>query len=195
MTRKISLTSDLLRQLIRLDAETGTLYWKPRRPEFFLGEGAKQTGNAAKWNKRFSGRAIVDTDRTKRRQITILGNRVMYHAAVWAIHTGEMPGNHIDHIDCNPRNNRPENLRICTPADNIRNMKKVMRADGTAPLSRYKGVSFHVEHQKWIAATRVHLGYFESEEDAARTFDDFQRKFKPDFARLNFPQKGERGAT
>jgi hypothetical protein len=45
--------------------------------------------------------------------------------------------------------------------------------------------------QKWVAsiqidATREHLGYFDSETEAAKTYDKAAKKLHGDFAGLNF---------
>ncbi len=47
-------------------------------------------------------------------------------------------------------------------------------------------------HNKWRAAShilgkQVHIGYFDSEVDAARAYDCHVRKVDPQFAYLNFP--------
>lgn len=73
----------------------------------------------------------------------------------------------IDHIDGNRLNNRRENLRIATHAQNSQNKQK---KQGTT--SKYIGVSWHPEAKKWVCwSSNTYLGSFESEEDAARKYD------------------------
>mmetsp|Transcript_35973 Transcript_35973/g.80906 ORF Transcript_35973/g.80906 Transcript_35973/m.80906 type:complete len:476 (-) Transcript_35973:210-1637(-) len=76
--------------------------------------------------------------------------------------------------------------------------KKVIREGGVpvaAPRpnfsSRFKGVSWHVKSRKWKAAITVNgkhqsLGYFASEEDAARKFDEHARGVQG--RKINFPE-------
>ena len=52
-------------------------------------------------------------------QCRVLGKRnFMVHRIVWLLNTGEWPKNTIDHINRDPLDNRFENLRDCTQAEN-----------------------------------------------------------------------------
>jgi hypothetical protein len=73
----------------------------------------------------------------------------------------------IDHIDRNPRNNRRQNLRECTHAENRRNSKKYRNNS-----SGVTGVYWHSQCKKWAAEIKVdykkiYLGLFSSLEEAA----------------------------
>jgi hypothetical protein len=83
-----------------------------------------------------------------------------------------------------------------------------MLKDGTAPSltappirSRYRGVYWNKTHQRWNAriGKNEHVGYYRTEEEAARAFDAAMRErggqnLNP--ARLNFPNgHGERRAA
>jgi AP2-like factor, euAP2 lineage len=59
--------------------------------------------------------------------------------------------------------------------------------------SIYKGVYRHAARKKWMAVIisngRSHwLGQFESEEDAARAYDQAAKELFGEFAYLNFPE-------
>lgn len=91
----------------------------------------------------------------------------------------------IDHIDGNPLNNKKSNLRVCTNAENTRNCGK--RVNNT---SGYKGVSWHKYVKKFFAqigsnGQKIHLGYFDGVEDAARAYNAAALKHFGEFARLN----------
>jgi hypothetical protein len=65
--------------------------------------------------------------------------------------------------------------------------------------SRFKGVWWHAENAKWYAGVTIGgrrrwLGYHVDEADAARAYDTAARRHFGEFASLNFPLPGERGA-
>ena len=100
--------------------------------------------------------------------------------------------NEIDHKNNNPLDNRRTNLRLCTHQENLRNIKKRSNCS-----SFYKGV--HKKDEKWISRyalnnKRYYIGCYESEEDAARAYDDKIRDIFKEFAKFNFPREGEQSA-
>lgn len=96
-------------------------------------------------------------------------------------------GMRVDHINGNVLDNRRLNLRICTETENNRN-----RAAHKGSVSKHKGVVWDKPKLKWRAqisldGKRKFLGYFESEDDAARNYDWWAMRVHREFARLNFP--------
>jgi hypothetical protein len=94
----------------------------------------------------------------------------------------------VDHIDHNSLNNRRSNLRLCTQKENSRNA--VPNRRGT---SRFKGVYFLKRTGKWIATINyngktMHLGSFDDEIEAAKTYDRKAHELFGEFAYLNFPE-------
>lgn len=94
----------------------------------------------------------------------------------------------IDHIDNNGLNNTLVNLRICTQSDNL---KKCI----STGKSKYKGVSFLTTKNKSyiradikICSKQKFLGYFKTEIDAAKAYDDAAILHHGEFANLNFPE-------
>jgi hypothetical protein len=97
----------------------------------------------------------------------------------------------IDHVNRNTLDNQRANLRAASRSQNGANSKKrVFR--GQIATSIYKGVSWYKRQKKWIASIREDdklrfLGYYSSEEDAARAYDTAATRIHGEFARLNFP--------
>ena len=60
----------------------------------------------------------------------------------------------VDHRDGNPFNNRKSNLRICTQADNNKNLK--IRKNNT---SGHKGVCWVTKHSKWMAYIKINTKF------------------------------------
>lgn len=90
-----------------------------------------------------------------------------------------------DHINGNKLDNRRENLRIATRKQNLANKLKF------GGSSKYKGVSLFKRTGKWTAqicpdGEKIHLGYFSSEEEAARAYDKKAMELFGIFARTNF---------
>lgn len=91
----------------------------------------------------------------------------------------------VDHINGNPLDNRKENLRLCSNAEN--NMNKEIRPDNT---TGYKGVYFHKRANKylsqiWYNQKHYYLGLFESPIDAAKVYNAKAIELHGEFAYLN----------
>lgn len=129
-----------------------------------------------KWRYGFKGYPkahIWNDERTKRRTIEM-------HRLIM----GEPAGLQVDHINGDPLDNRRENLRLATNAQNQMNRRKT---NGT---SQFKGVSFY--SGKWHAyierdGIKRKLGTFTNEIDAAQVYDKNAKELFGAFARLNFP--------
>lgn len=77
----------------------------------------------------------------------------------------------VDHINHNTLDNRKQNLRLCTNAENQCNQKGYENT-----TSKYKGVCWHKRDKVWTAQIQrnkkqVHLGYFDSEIQAAKAYN------------------------
>lgn len=98
------------------------------------------------------------------------------------------PGYRTDHVDGNGLNNRRRNLRPATAFQNCANATKT----SSAATSRFKGVTRRKKGDGfvWCARIRVHgqlihLGLYESEEQAARAYDVAAVRHFGDFAKPN----------
>lgn len=179
---------DMLRQLLRLDPETGKLYWRQRGVELFRDGGHSAAHNCAAWNAKRAGReAFTAINAYGYRFGTIFDRPRLAHRVVFALANRRWPQGHIDHRDGDPLNNRPGNLREATIAENMRN-----RRANRAGTSAFKGVSWKMRISRWEvrcadpSGEQRHLGYFTDEIDAARAYDDAAREWHGAFAKLNF---------
>ena len=95
-----------------------------------------------------------------------------------------------DHINGDRLDNRKENLRISTNAENSRNRS----AQTSKTYTRFKGVMFADDKPRskpWYSVICAngkyrYLGNFHTDEEAARVYDDAARRLHGPFARLNF---------
>ena len=100
--------------------------------------------------------------------------------------TSSIKNRQIDHINGNKLDNRIENLRICTQAENNRNRTKSSRN-----RSGFKGVSWDKLLNKWRAQITynyetVYIDSFEDKVAAAIAYDNKAKELFGEFANTNF---------
>ncbi len=110
------LTQDLLKSLIRYDAETGDLVWLVDRN----GRGGKVK----------PGVLAGGIDRKGYVTLVINHKRYSAHRLAWLWMTGAWPTGTIDHKDRNPANNTWTNLRDATHRQNMMNVATRERKSG-----------------------------------------------------------------
>ncbi len=119
---------DFLRKILRYDAETGTLYWRERPQDTFRSGTQSAEHISKRWNKMRVGTPAGTTYETGyvRIQWKAMGvkSHLAAHRVAWAIYHGRIPACEIDHINGDRADNRIENLREVTRAQNNRNKKK-----------------------------------------------------------------------
>jgi hypothetical protein len=87
----------------------------------------------------------------------------------------------VDHINHDTLDNRRDNLRLATRSQNRTNSLKILRN-----TSGFIGVSRRFNG--WIARFNdIHIGMYDTAEDAARAYDAVVSKERGEFAVLNFP--------
>lgn len=97
----------------------------------------------------------------------------------------------VDHENGIKLDNQRENLRPATVTQNAGNSRWRNTPGRT---SRFKGVHWHIRRKKFQATLMTtvngkpkckHLGYFDSETEAARAYNSAARHYFREFARLN----------
>lgn len=156
----------VLRQLLDYNPLDGVLYWKPRDASWFEASSVRTAEHTARiWNKRYSGKAAFTAFTADGyAHGHLLGVSYRAHRIIWKVMTGETP-DQIDHIDGDRGNNRWDNLRCVTLAENAKNYKR--RADNTSGVI---GVSWYPHGRKtgkWLVKiSNQHVGLFDTLEDA-----------------------------
>lgn len=166
MADKALPSPEVLRQLLRYEAETGLFFWLPRGQEWFAGSGRSAEWSSAAWNARHAG-APAFRFVTKYGYLSghVFKQGLLAHRVAYAHAHGIWPDGQIDHINGNKTDNRIKNLRAVTDAENKKNM--AMRKDNTSGIV---GVGRH-SRGKWLAQMGVngrvlYLGVFDKVEDA-----------------------------
>jgi hypothetical protein len=127
------------------------------------------------WRKSQHGYAIICKAVNKRSKTFHLHREI----------TNAPEGLYVDHINGNPLDNRKENLRLVTHSQNMFNVKNYV-----TNKSGYKGVSWHSVRNKWRArlhfkGSEIHIGLFDSKEEAALAYNKKAMEMYGEYARLN----------
>ena len=118
---------------------------------------------------------------------------ILMHKAILNVRSSQ----YVDHKDHNRLNNQRSNLRPATPGQSACNMTKRYKPAGT---TQYRGVLFHkdrpdkVRSKPWQARIRVNgkqksLGYYATDIEAARAYDQASRQYHGEYGLLNFPEQ------
>jgi hypothetical protein len=143
--RKETLTAERLREVVSYDPVTGSWTWLEKvSTKVVVGAPAGSLKPNRYW------------------ALGLFGERYACHRLAYLYMTGEWPARDIDHVNGNPSDNRWENLRECSHAENHQN-----RNARTA----HPGVGWHKLRGRWrasigVGGKQVHLGLFDRVEDA-----------------------------
>lgn len=160
------LTQADLRRMLSYDPDSGEFRWLVGRSRTAAGSVAGSIGASG------------------HRSIKIAGRSHYAHRLAWLYMTGEWPAEQVDHINGTPDDNRWDNLREASNAENCRNTRR--RQNNT---SGTKGVTWDARRGKWNANICVNrryifLGYFEDIEAAAAAYAAASQKYHGAFGRV-----------
>ncbi len=100
--------------------------------------------------------------------VFLLGHRFKVHRLIWLWHYGTYPNGDIDHINGNTNDNRIENLRIATAAQNVANRlrkSKYGAGVGASPDGKFVARITIPRTKK-----RLYLGRYKTPAEAAAAF-------------------------
>lgn len=181
-----------LAECLEYNPAIGQLFWRWRPNHHF-----KSGGIADRWNKKHAGsRAGVLSYSHKgglypRRQICIFNKIYREHIIIWAYCNKMFPasGEYIDHINGDASDNRIDNLRIVTHAENHRN--RSMQQNNT---SGFTGVSIN-RAGNWRARVKINgkefsLGTYNTITEAAKAREAFIRSNDHGFTKRHGSNRG-----
>lgn len=164
--KRVSL--ERLKELLDYNPETGFFRWKIRR------SWVAKPGSIA-------------GTRTKRGYVAITIDQKIYmaHNLAWFYHYGEWPKTELDHRDTDGMHNAIDNLREATSSQNKTN-QKVRRTNTTG----FKGVSkkagsIGYQAKITVRGKQIHLGYFETPEEAHEAYVSAANANFGEFARVS----------
>lgn len=132
------------------------------------------------WKVKFCKKILIGgVAGTKRpsgyRYVLIKGKQFAVHRVIWEMHFGKIKdGMQIDHINHIRYDNRIENLRVVSSAENSRN-----RSISSINKSGSCGVSYDKKRNRWRSyivfdGEFINIGYFKSYDDAAKKRKQFE---------------------
>lgn len=163
-----------LKELLDYNPETGIFTWKVREDD-------------PQWSGHYAGK-IAGSKVKKYIRVAIDDTAYAAHRLAWAIHYGVWPVSILDHINGDGFDNRIENLREASFAQNAANAHRTK-----LPASGYRGVYRYKKTDKWKAEIsyeneRHYLGVFDTKEEAHQAYlrasaeihGEYSAVFKPD---------------
>lgn len=167
------ISQERLKELLHYNPETGVFRWLPR---------PVNTREERRWNTRYANKT-AGHKRKKTGYVTIYvhGRLYMAHQLAFLYMTGDFPKNQIDHKDGNTNNNKWNNLREATHAQNMQN-RKLLKSS----TSGVSGVIWDKEKRRWRArisvnGKRIILGRFRDKSEAIKARRDAELKYFGEF--------------
>lgn len=157
------LTYDTAMEFFRYEPSSGKLFWK------------KSSGKKVKVGAEVG---CIKKD-TGYRVFRLHGENQYVHRVVMLIITGGYDEKlQVDHIDHDRLNNRPENLRLVSQHENLKNVSKKARN-----TSGVVGVSYITRDRRWVAQIYIdkkstNLGYFKTLEGGGRSKKGSRNKIR-----------------
>lgn len=156
--RFIMITQARLRELLTYDPTTGKF---TARIAFGRGRGRYHPGDVVSGNTNGFGHMSINLG----------GKRFYLHRLAWLFAYGCWPDGVIDHVNGLPADNRIDNLRIGTQAENSQNKRHAQANSKSGVL----GVSYHKGMKAWrarvtVKRVEVHVSYHKDKAEAQQAY-------------------------
>ncbi len=166
-------SAEALREVLSYDPETGFLNWlRPASPRLKVGDRAGSLGGNG------------------RRQISVMGQKCLASYLAWLHYYGEWPTEYVrqrngNYDDCSIKNLYQQSAT-----------ETQLAAKAVPGPSGYRGVSFDRRRGKYQATIRrkyrqMHLGYFNTAEEASAAFLQADATFRPDVSPEEMEDKAQ----
>lgn len=184
MAANTDITAELVRKLLDYDPETGVLTWKARTPDMFASNRYPRERNCAIWNTRYAGKRTGCLGPDGYVYVGINNRARLAHRVIWCLVYGEWPPFEVDHHNLKKSDNRLENLRSATHAENKKNVAKSKKS-----TTGFKGVTYNKQNGKYQAQIKTNgkytfLKYHDTPEEAHRAYCEAAARLHGEFARF-----------
>lgn len=162
---------ELVADVLSYDRESGILTWKA------------SPGRRPQWNACWAGKPAGSLMDDGYIRVSIRGQLYGAHRVCWLLETGAWPVGNLNHRDTVRSNNRFDNLRPATRAQNCQNT-----GISKANTSGFKGVCYNRTAGKWQSqirkdGKRTYLGLFGTAEEAHAAYCRAATEMHGEFAR------------
>jgi len=148
---------DAIKRVLRYDQESGEFRWTADAPH------------------KVAGKLANAKDRLGYVCIKVQGKMHKAHRLAWAFVYGDLPEQHIDHINGNPSDNRICNLRLANRSLNMQNQRRARSDSATGFLGVSKnGTGWRAEIR--VDGKKVNLGTHQTPELAHLAYVEAKRK-------------------
>lgn len=172
------ITFEEAKKLFAVDFDTGNLFWKERTPDMFMSGKRPAIDSCKAWNSRMGGKPALNAPHVSGYKFGCINHYpYLAHRVIWLLYTGKWPASEIDHVNGIRNDNRIDNLRDVSHADNLRNQRLSKNS-----TSGHTGVYWVKRSNRWEATIKVnqktrHLGYFIEKADAISARKNAEEKF------------------
>lgn len=161
MNKQDKLSSELLRQVIHYEPETGVF-----------------TRIKASWSRPDTTGVVANKGNSiGYRQISINGIQYQEHRLAWLYMTGSWPMGQIDHLNGDGKDNRWSNLRDVCPRTNAENQRKARSDNGLGILGVYPNKKRFMAKISYGGKKNVYLGTFDTPKQAHEAYLEAKRKY------------------